>query len=110
LFNFEVDKTKIYTTKFYHRHQRHNESVQEYSAELKRLYDKGFPQRDKVTRQEDLLRAFFLGLQDDDARVHVELNKEPKSIDEAVSPYHFRQQLLQITFLYDNIVRFYLPI
>jgi hypothetical protein len=27
-----------------------------------------------------------LGLQDDDARVHVELNKEPKSIDEAV--YH----------------------
>jgi hypothetical protein len=33
-----------------------------------------------------LLRAFFLGLQDDDARVHVELNKEPKSIDEAV--YH----------------------
>ena len=64
----------------------HNESVQEYSAELKRLYDKGFPRRDKVTRQEDLLRAFFLGLQDDDARVHVELNKEPKSIDEAV--YH----------------------
>lgn len=57
-----------------------------YSAELKRLYDKGFPRRDKVTRQEDLLRAFFLGLQDDDARVHVELNKEPKSIDEAV--YH----------------------
>jgi hypothetical protein len=45
----------------------HNESVQEYSAELKRLYDKGFPRRDKVTRQEDLLRAFFLGLQDDDA-------------------------------------------
>ena len=64
----------------------HNESVQEYSAELKRLYDKGFHRRDKVTRQEDLLRSFFLGLQDDDARVHVELNKEPKSIDEAV--YH----------------------
>ena len=82
----EVDTTKIYITKFYHRHQMHNESVQEYSAELKRLYDKGFPRRDKVTRQEDLLRAFFLGLQDDDARVHVELNKEPKSIDEAV--YH----------------------
>jgi hypothetical protein len=79
----EVDTTKIYITKFY---QMHNESVQEYSAGLKRLYDKGFPQRDKVTRQEDLLRAFFLGLQDDDARVHVELNKEPKSIDEAV--YH----------------------
>ena len=27
-----------------------------------------------------------------------------------ISPYHFRQQLLQITFLYDNNVRFYLPI
>jgi hypothetical protein len=82
----EVDTAKIYITKCYHRHQMHNDSVQEYSAELKRLYDKGFPRRDKVARQEDLLRAFFLGLQDDDARVHVELNKEPKSIDEAV--YH----------------------
>ena len=38
----EVDTTKIYITKFYHRHQMHNESVQEYSAELKRLYDKAF--------------------------------------------------------------------
>jgi len=44
---------------------------------LKRLYD-------KVTRQEDMLRAFLLGLNDNDTRVHVELSKEPISIDEAV--------------------------
>jgi hypothetical protein len=47
----EVDTTKIYITIFYQRHQMHNESVQEYSVDLKRLYDKGFPRRDKVTRQ-----------------------------------------------------------
>jgi hypothetical protein len=37
-----------------------SEGVQEYSVDLNRIYDKGFPRRDKVTRQEDLLRAFFL--------------------------------------------------
>lgn len=40
--------------------------------------------RDKVTRQEDILRQFLVGLQKNDSRIHVELNKEPKTIDEAV--------------------------
>ncbi|CAG2230335.1 unnamed protein product [Mytilus edulis] len=48
------------------------------------LYDKGYPHRDQRTRQEDLLRTFLLGLQMRNARIHVELNKEPSSIEEAV--------------------------
>lgn len=81
----EVDTTKIYITKFNNRRQTGNESVQEFAAELKRLFDKGFPNRDKVTRQEDLLRQFLIGLQSNDARIHVEHNKEHKTIDEAVN-------------------------
>lgn len=80
----EVDTTKIYITKFNNRRQLKDESAQEYAAELKRLYDKGYPKRDKATRQEDLLGKFLLGLQDEGARLHVELNKEPSTIEEAV--------------------------
>lgn len=80
----EVDTSKIYITKFNNKRQLENESIQEYAAELKRLYDKGFPTRDKITRQEDLLRQYLLGLFDEGARIHVELNKEPKTIDDAV--------------------------
>lgn len=80
----EVDTTKIYITKFYNKRQVENESAQEFAAELKRLYDKGFPTRDKVTRNEDLLRQYLLGLSDEGARIHVELNKDPRTIDEAV--------------------------
>ena len=63
-----------------------NESIQEFVADLKMLYDKGFPRRDRDTRREDLLRPFLAGLQNNDARVHVELNKEPRTIDEVL--YH----------------------
>ena len=35
---------------------------------LKRLYDKAYPDRDRRTRKEDLLRRFMEGLVDDDAR------------------------------------------
>ena len=49
-------------------------------------YDKGFPRRDRDTRREDLPRTVLAGLQNNDARIHVELNKEPRTIDEAL--YH----------------------
>ncbi|CAC5382708.1 unnamed protein product [Mytilus coruscus] len=80
----EIDTTKIYISKFNNRRQYNEESVQDFAAELKILYDKGYPHRDKRTRQEDLLRTFLLGLQDENARMHVELNREPDSIEEAV--------------------------
>ncbi|VDI37990.1 Hypothetical predicted protein [Mytilus galloprovincialis] len=81
----EIDTTKIYISRFNGRRQANtDESVQNFAAELKMLYDKGYPHRDKRTRQEDLLRTFLLGLLDENARIHVELNKEPSSIEEAV--------------------------
>ncbi|CAG2184370.1 unnamed protein product [Mytilus edulis] len=80
----EIDTTKIYISRFNGRRQHTDESVQNFAAELKMLYDKGYPHRDQRTRQEDLLRTFLLGLLDENARIHVELNKEPSSIEEAV--------------------------
>ncbi|CAG2200476.1 unnamed protein product [Mytilus edulis] len=80
----EIDTTKIYISRFNGRRQHTDESVQNFAAELKMLYDKGYPHRDQRTRQEDLLRTFLLGLLDESARIHVELNKEPSSIEEAV--------------------------
>ena len=51
---------------------------------MKRLYDKAYKKRDAKTRQEDLLQRFLLGLQDFKARIHIELNKDPETIEEAV--------------------------
>jgi hypothetical protein len=76
----------MYISKFNNRRQMFNESIQEFAADLKMLYDKSFPRRDRDTRREDLLRTFLAGLQNNDARIHVELNKEPRTIDEAL--YH----------------------
>ena len=58
--------------------------MESYAAELKRLYDKAYPRRDRDTRREDLLRKFLDGLYDDQTRLQVEYIKEPKDIDEAV--------------------------
>ena len=66
--------------------QKHNETVEEYAADLKRLYSKAYRRRDASTRQEDLVRKFLDGLRDNDARFEIEYNKEPDDIDEAV--YH----------------------
>ena len=82
----EIKRTKTYAMQFNRRNQQSNESVEEYAAELKRLFDRAYPHRDAATRQEDLVARFLLGISDDKARVHVELNKEPKTIDQAV--YH----------------------
>ncbi|CAC5411490.1 unnamed protein product [Mytilus coruscus] len=68
-----------------HRNHRPRESVEEYAAELKRLYDQAYPATDRQTRREDLLRKLLDGLRDDTARFQVEYNKEPHDIDEAVA-------------------------
>ena len=79
-----VETSKTFWVQFNHRNQRNGETVEEYAAELKKLYDKAHVKRDKQTRQEDLLRRYLDGLIDDKARFHVEFIKEPKDIDEAV--------------------------
>jgi hypothetical protein len=55
-----------------------------YAAELKHIYDKAYAHRASIIRQEDLLQRFLMGLEDNKARVHIELNKDPKTIEEAV--------------------------
>lgn len=49
--------------------------MEDYAAELKRLYDKAHPKRNSERREEDLLRRFLDGLADSDAQFHVEYVK-----------------------------------
>ena len=64
--------------------QKPGKSEQELAAEIKRLYDKAYPNQDREVRCEDLLNLFFGTLADDDARPTVEFHKDPRDIDEAV--------------------------
>lgn len=79
-----VETQKTFATQFSNRNQNSGETPEEFAAELKRLYGKAYANRDSQTREEDLLRKFLNGLQDERARFHVEYIKEPANIDEAV--------------------------
>ena len=79
-----IETTKTFGMQFSNRNQDNGETVEEYAAELKKLYDRAHTNRDRKTRSEDLLRRFLDGLLDDKARFHVEYIKEPQDIDEAV--------------------------
>jgi hypothetical protein len=82
---FRVIRTsRSYAAKFSKRQQLEHETPEEYAAELKMLYDKAHGYRDRRTRQEDLVRKFLDGLQDEEVRFAVEYQKEPEDIDEAV--------------------------
>lgn len=65
--------------------QKHDETVEEYAAELKRLYSKAYTPREHQTRQEDLVRRFLDGLKDCKTRFEIEFHKEQR-IGDAV--YH----------------------
>jgi hypothetical protein len=80
----KVEMTPTYGSRFSNRSQRPGESVEDYAAELKALYDKGYPSRDGQTRREDLLRRFLNGLLDEHTQMQVEYVKEPVDIDQAV--------------------------
>lgn len=80
----KVETARTYGAQFSNRSQNPGETVEEYAADLKRLYDKAHANRDKRTRTEDLLRRFLDGLMDDRARFSVEFTKEPEDIDDAV--------------------------
>lgn len=79
-----VETARTFCAKFSNRKQKPGETVEEYAAELKRLYAKAHGNRDPATREEDLLRRFLDGILDDGARFHVDYVKEPVDIDEAV--------------------------
>ena len=81
-----IETEKTFAAKFSQRRQKHDETAEEYAAELKRLYSKAYRSRDSRTRQEDLVRKFLDGLKDQEARFEVEFHKEPENIDSAL--YH----------------------
>lgn len=78
------ESKKNYRVQFARRNQKTDETVETYAADLKRLYDKAYANRDSKIRQEDLLQRFLMGLTDDKARLHIELTKEPSTVEEAV--------------------------
>ena len=79
-----IETPKRFGSLFSKRNQNNGESVEEYAAELKRLYDKAHARRDQQTRKEDILRRFLDGLKNEQASFHVEYIKEPQDIDRAV--------------------------
>ena len=81
-----VETEKSFAAKFSSRIQRADETVEEFAADLKRLYAKAYRNRDFRTKREDLVRRFLDGMKDNEARFEIEFHKEPNDIDEAV--YH----------------------
>jgi len=79
---FETKKN--YRVQFNRRNQKSGETPEAYAAELKRIYDKAYTNRDAKIRQEDLLQRFLMGLIDNKTRIHIELTKDPRSVEEAV--------------------------
>jgi len=79
----KIETEATFRTKFNGRRQKMGESAEAFSSELKRLYDKAYPKRDKQTRREDLLQRFLEGLLDEKIAHTVEYVKNPNDIDEA---------------------------
>ena len=79
-----VETSRTYLSKLHNRVQRPGEQVEDFAADLRRLYIKAYPERDSMVREEDLLRKFLDGLADRDAQFHVEYVKDPSDIYEAV--------------------------
>ncbi|CAC5357182.1 Retrovirus-related Pol polyprotein from transposon 17.6 [Mytilus coruscus] len=78
------ENKRTYNVQFNRRTQKPNEDTADYAAELKRIYDKAYSNRHAKIRQEDLLQRFLMELSDNEARIHIELTKDPKTIEEAV--------------------------
>ena len=79
-----IETARSFAAKFSNRTQGSGETVEEYAADLKRLYDKAHGYRDRRTRDEDLVRRFLDGLRDEEMKFLIEYHKEPSNIDEAV--------------------------
>ena len=54
-----VETKKTFGAQFSKRNQKVSESAEEYAAELKRLYDKAYSQRDSETRTRGLAQEIF---------------------------------------------------
>ena len=79
----KVENPRTYRAKLSKLGQR-GETIEEYAAEIKRVYDKAYPDRDINTREEDLLQKFLEGLKDQHAASQVQFIRKLGDIDEAV--------------------------
>ena len=79
-----VETNRTFRAQFGKRTQRIGESVEDYCADLKRIYDKAYPGRNPEMRQQLLLQQFLNGLRDKQAKFAVEYFKEPCTIEDAV--------------------------
>jgi hypothetical protein len=75
---------KNYRVQFNRRHQKSGETIEAYATELKRIYAKAYNNRDAKIGQEDLLQHFLMGLIDNKTRIHIELTKVARYVEEAV--------------------------
>ena len=57
-----TERSKTFRTLLNKRDQMHGKSTERYAAELKRLYDKAYPNMDRGIRSEDLVRRYLSGL------------------------------------------------
>lgn len=78
-----IETPEVYVARFNSRDQKAGEKVEDYVAELKRLFGKGFGHCDETTRRFLLKRRFLEGIKDQEAAKQVQLNWKPQDIDEA---------------------------
>lgn len=83
---FRVSQTRETSQRlFYARMLNSGENVKSYAADLKALIHKAYPHGLTVEVREDmLLKQFFDGLRDEEARYCVKYLQRPRSLDEAV--------------------------
>jgi len=79
-----IEVPKTFQGQFSKRSQKDGESVEAFATDLKKIYNKAYPDRPAAIRQQDLLRRFLDGLLDNDVRLQVEFVKCPSTIDAAV--------------------------
>ena len=79
-----METSRTYKVQFSKRVQKIGESVEDFAAELKRLYDKAYPGRNPEMRRQLLLQQFLNGLSDKRAKFAVEYYKELNSIEDAI--------------------------
>jgi hypothetical protein len=80
-----IEIKKTYRVQFNSKYQWTGETVEIHATELKRIYEKAYTNRDARIRQEDLLHRFLMGIGNDKANIHIELNKDPKTIEDTGS-------------------------
>ena len=78
-----IETPEVYVARFNSRDQQASEKIEDYVAELKRLFGKGFGHCDETTRRFFLKRRFLEGIRDQEASKQVQLNWKPRDIDEA---------------------------